>query len=439
MWSRSPNRFASLLVVGIAVALLGAGCGSDDTEGGDDGPSPTEGRTLAVPADYPDIQAAVDAAEPGDLVLISPGVYTPDEQITVETDNITIRGTDRNEVIIDGEFERENGIRIFSDDVAVENLTVRNHTGNGVFFTGDYGKGVTLNGWRASYVTAYNNGLYGIYAFNATRGQMDHSYGSGHPDSAFYVGQCNPCDAVLTDLVGELNMLGYSGTNSTGVTIVSSTFRRNRAGVVPNSLHSEKLAPNRGTLVVGNLIEDNDDPGAPDNPSFGQAWGNGVVLGGVTGNIVERNLIRNNANAGVVITDLPASKNPETGKDETFKPENNVVRDNVLAGNGFDLAYLTVNYASRPFGNCFAGNTFTSSFPEDLETVLACREGNDTDLGDLSGILERIQPAPPNVDWKTIPAPPPQPQMPKATTAPGRGARDVTGSIDTSKVTAPKG
>ncbi len=32
-------------------------------------------RTLHVPADHPTIQAAVDAASPGDLILVEPGVY----------------------------------------------------------------------------------------------------------------------------------------------------------------------------------------------------------------------------------------------------------------------------------------------------------------------------------------------------------------------------
>ena len=420
----------------LALAWSIAACGDDPADtarGADD--APTEARTLAVPGDYETIQDAVDASHEGDLVLISPGVYH--EAVTVETEALTIRGLDRNEVVIDGEFERENGIKVFSNDVAVENLTVRNHTSNGVFFTGDYGKGFTLEGYRASYVTAYDNGSYGLYAFNATRGQFDHSYGSGHPDSGFYIGQCNPCDALITDVVSETNMLGYSGTNSTGVTIVNSTFRMNRSGIDPNSLHSEKLAPNSGTTIVGNRVIDNSNPLAPNNEGFAIAFGNGVVLGGVSKNVVERNLITGHANSGVVITDYPESENPETKEQETFKPEGNEVRGNAFEGNGIDLAYLTVKYASRPFGNCYEDNTFTSSFPEDLESKMPCEPGVDTDLGDLSGILTMIKPPPPDVDWKTVAAPPAQEQMPDAPTAPAVGARKVTGTVDLAKIATP--
>ena len=89
------------------------------------------------------------------------------EGVTVETEDLVIRGADRNDVIIDGEFTRENGFKILADGVAVENLTARNHTANGVFWTGSYEDDYVLKGYRASYITAYNNGLYGVYAFNA--------------------------------------------------------------------------------------------------------------------------------------------------------------------------------------------------------------------------------------------------------------------------------
>lgn len=421
--------------------VVAAACGSsDDSSGSSTGDTPTEetttheeGRVLRVPSEYETIQAAVDAARPGDLVLIAPGVYYPENPgITVETPDIVIRGEDRNEVIIDGEFERDNGIKIFSDGVAIENLTVRNHTSNGIFFTGEYSDDTSRNkiltGWRVSYVTAYNNGLYGIYGFNATDGQIDNSYGSGHPDSAFYVGQCNPCNAVLIDNVAENNMLGYSGTNSTGVLIVNNVFRNNRSGVVPNSLDSEKLAPNSGTTIVGNLIEDNNSAEAPNNESFAIAYGSGVVLGGVSNNVVERNLIRGHVLAGVIVTDMP----------DGYKPENNRVRLNRLSGNEIDLVYIPVTFPSTLFGNCFEENEVTSTFPVDLQERAGCGAA-DHDFGDLSEVMSAIPTAPADADWRTVTAPGPQPNMPDAKTAKAVPAKNVPVAIDLASITIPEG
>ena len=71
------------------------------------------------------------------------------------TPELTIRGLDRNEVILDGEFELDNGIRVLgAGGVAVENMTARNYTFNGFFWTG-------VDGYRGSYLTAYRNGDYG--------------------------------------------------------------------------------------------------------------------------------------------------------------------------------------------------------------------------------------------------------------------------------------
>lgn len=438
---RGARRRAGLAstAVGVAIALVVSGCGKSD---GDSASSTTAakgtgGATLHVPADFKTISAAVSAAKKGDMVLVAPGTYK--EMVTVETPGIVIRGEDRNKVIVDGEFQRENGIMVLSDNVAVENLTVRNNTSNGVYFTGDYDAKYTLSGYRASYVTAYNNGLYGVYAFNAQNGQIDHSYGSGHPDSAFYVGQCEDCNALLTDNVAERNMLGYSGTNSTGVTIVNSLWRNNRAGIVPNSLYSEKLYPNRGTLIVGNTVVDNNAADAPNNTGIAVAYGNGIVLGGVSNSIAERNLVTGHKNAGVVITDMPTSTNPATDKEESFKPENNKVINNTVADNTMDLAYLTVNYASAPFGNCYEGNKPTSSFPENLEKEMPCKGTATKDLGDLMPILQKLTAAPPDVDYKTVKAPGDQENMPNAKSAPIMDASAAPEKVDVDAIKTPTG
>ena len=65
---------------------------------------------LRVPQDFATIQEAVDAAEPGDLVLIDEGVYN--ESVVVETDNIVIRGVDRQTVVLDGEHSEEMALSL---------------------------------------------------------------------------------------------------------------------------------------------------------------------------------------------------------------------------------------------------------------------------------------------------------------------------------------
>ena len=149
---------------------------------------------------YTTIQDAVNNSNEGDLVLIGPGVYN--ESVTVTTSYLTLRGTDRNKVIVDGQFMSENGIQIYeTDGVTVENLSVRNFTLNGVYWN-------TSKGFKGSYLTVYNNGDYGVYAFNSSEGVFDNVYASGHPDSGIYIGQCYPCNSLIFDNVVEGNALG---------------------------------------------------------------------------------------------------------------------------------------------------------------------------------------------------------------------------------------
>jgi len=386
---------------------------------------------IRVPADYPTIQEAVDAAGEGDLILIAPGTYH--EAVIVETPNLVIRGEDRNTVILDGEHDDAfaNGFIVFEDGVAIENLTAKNYVSNGVFFTGDYASDFVLHGYRASYVTTLNNGLYGVYAFNAEYGLIDHSYASGHPDSGYYIGQCQPCNAVVTNVISENNTLGYSGTNSGGdLYIVNSEWMNNRIGIVPNTLDSEELAPQRGATFAGNWVHDNGNPETPlRNEVWDLAYGVGIVLAGGRDNLVTHNLVTDNVNGGIAVSFF---------FDENFwLAEGNVVRDNTVSGSPMDLALVVDNADEGADSNCFEGNTFDSSLPVDIEAVAACGGGT----GPLGEILEiGTLPTPgTSVDYKTIATPGPQTNMPDALTAPADPA-DVLPEVDNfdlAKITTP--
>src|SRR4051794_4451165 len=213
--------------------------------------------------DYKTIQSAVNAAHAGDWILVAPGDYK--EAVMIRKDGLHLRGMSRTGVIVDGtksgsacsskakdqNFKRGdkgNGIDVFkADGVYIENLTVCNFLGEGnqIWWNGGDGSGkIGMTSWYGSFLSAtttYFNvkkpyATYGIFASNAGGpGLLTDSYGSNMEDSAFYVGGCTPCNATLDRLHGQYNLDGYSGTNSSKVTVKNSEFDHNTEGVTTNS------------------------------------------------------------------------------------------------------------------------------------------------------------------------------------------------------------
>jgi hypothetical protein len=362
-------------------------------------------RTLNVPGDYPTIQKAVDAAQPGDTVLIAPGRYK--EAVLVRTPHITIRGLDRNKVLIDGEFKRANGILVQkANDVTVENLTACCNTSNGILWN-------DVTGYTGHYLTAYNNGDYGIFAYGSSGpGRWDHMYGSGQPDSGFYIGECNPCDAVVSDLLSERNALGWSGTNASGVTIKDSEFRLNALGIVPNSLNSEEDPPAAGGEIINNSVHDNGKTNVPGTSEFGKFSGAGIVLVGTDGTLVKNNLVKNNGLVGIIVVTYPDT---DPGAQQWMAQDNHVVDNKV--GPGHSQADIALGSFVKT-GNCFSGNTSpegsVSEIPPGLQTLWSCSLPTTlpgSPQVELS-LLQQFVGSSRSVDYKTMPVPPAQPNMP---------------------------
>jgi hypothetical protein len=390
-----------------------------------------EPRTLLVPENFSTIQAAVDAAKPGDLVLISPGIYK--ESVKVDQEQIVIRGLDRNEVVVDGGDELINGFEISANSVAIENLTVKSFRQNGIVFSGalremkgEYGvygsESNTLDGYRVSYVTSYNNGLYGIYAFASKNGVIEHSYASGHPDSGLYVGQCRPCNVVIRASVAENNAIGYYGTNaSTNVWVVESVFRGNRLGITPNSQDAEMLSPQKGATIAANVVEDNDNPNAPPIPKG--FFGGGIVVGGGLTNLITKNLVQGHSWAGIAVMSIS----------DVLPAENRII-ENESRGNETDL--LFIGGPQDVLQNCFQGNKFSVSTPRLIEQSLPCDGASQL----TEPVQYAIPPAPSGPDYRTLPAPAAQQTMPNAKTAPVRipMGEPVYPSLDELKVPSAK-
>ena len=470
---KNSRTLARLLGVMLALVLVGSSCSGDSKDaaskdGGSEaaGDQGASGNTISVPDDQPTIQKAVDAAKPGDLIMVAAGTYK--EAVDVETDRLTIRGADRNTTILDGGFKLENGIRVLSaKGVAIENMTARNYTTNGFFWTG-------VDGYRGSYLTAYRNGDYGVYAFDSVNGLVEHSYGSGSPDAGLYIGQCYPCNAVIDDFVSENNGLGYSGTNSGGnLTIINSTFRNNRAGIVPNSGSYELCYPERETQVVGNLIYSNNNGDTPAIDVALLAMGNGIVVPGGVRNAIERNRVWDHTRTGIGLVpfleedandNLPTEADwdidcaeqkakPATAPEDIenpllWNPQQNIVRDNVVSDSRLaDLGIGSVGTDLSDLGNCWSDNEATSTRPKNLQALAPCdgdkvgevaAEGWDVDELNVASWLAEQDDQPKPKDYKTTPEPPAQENMPDAATAPAEPATNMPPKVDLDAIKVPE-
>jgi hypothetical protein len=288
---------------------------------------------------FKSIQAAVNAAKPGDWILVGPGDYheradykrsgrpRPDDSgggVYITKSRIHLRGMDRNTVVVDGTkpgtkrcrkaggYQEpgplgkdkkplgRNGVEVFkANGVSVENLTACNFLdgsgggGNQIWFNGGDGSGkIGMGAFRGAYLSATTTywkkdapaGSYGIFSSNSRGpGIFTHDYASNMDDSSFYVGACRPdCNQVVDHVHAQGSTLGLSSTNVGGHLIIqNSEWDLNKTGMVTNS-------------------QNNDDAPEPQDGSCPVKGGGSPAPGGSGSCTIWRgNYVHNNNNAHV--------------------------------------------------------------------------------------------------------------------------------------------
>ncbi|MHB8467658.1 MAG: hypothetical protein ACYDH6_02945 [Acidimicrobiales bacterium] len=329
------------------------------------------GTYRGVRGDFASIQAAVNAARPGDWVLVAPGDYhergSNDAKhpagVYITTPGVHLRGLDRNHTVVDGTRANattpcakaaalqdlgpkdrsgqslgRNGIWVSkADGVSIENLTVCNfltdgngHQGNQIWWNGGDSSGqIHLGAYRGAYLTAstsYTNGAanpageYGIFVSNARGpGLIAHTYASNMADSAYYVGACPDCNATIVDAHAEHSALGFSGTNAGGhLVIQGSRWDDNKSGMAPNVLN-------------------NDDAPSPQDgacPGTSTQIGPGLSTGPARHcTIIDDNVVDHNNDPNVPGSGIAGSAPVGTGI-ELSGTENILVRGNSVHDNG---------------------------------------------------------------------------------------------------------
>ncbi|MEV5971571.1 right-handed parallel beta-helix repeat-containing protein [Streptomyces sp. NPDC051921] len=310
------------------------------------------------------IQKAVDAARPGDTVLLSPGTYR--ESVLITTPNLTLRGTGGlPTLIVPGPAGADNacakaghGICVTgTKDRPVEGVTVRSLTLRGFTKSGLWAS--WTDRLRVQRVIAEKNGTWGIAQQRSARAELSHNIARDNGDAGLFLANTVDEEGGATDAQGTVvtrnrvsgNRIGVTLRRLRNLTVDHNDATGNCAAVF---VVGDESTPRAGAMTLRrNHIHANNKL-CPKTPRLPFLQGSGIVLTGTENTVVAENRVVDN------VGDSPLS-----GGIVLFKSfvgavnERNEIRDNVVLRNGkADLANRDTGQ-----GNTFRGNTCKVSEP----------------------------------------------------------------------------
>ncbi|WP_329407465.1 right-handed parallel beta-helix repeat-containing protein [Streptomyces sp. NBC_00704] len=367
-------------------ALLGTGLGAAP-------PAAAHRIHLVKPGES--IQKAVDAAQPGDTVLLSPGVHH--ESVTVSTPGLTLRGMGGRTVLEPAADAAQttgtaktpstakapgtaktprtvepaavgacaaggNGICIVGtggdrvEDVTVAALTVSGFTRNGVY-------AAATDHLTVRNVTAVKNGVWGIAQEGSVRGVFRGNTARDNGDAGLFLANSVSQEQGATDTDGtvvernrlEGNRIGVTVRRLRNLTVAHNHLTGNCAAVF---VVGDENKPKAGLVTVRDNRIVRNNKSCPKTARLDALQGSGIVLTGAEDSLITHNVIEDNAGTS-----------PLSGGIVLFKSfvgttsDRNRISDNDLRGNSpADL----VNTDTAGKGNTFEGNSCRASQPAGL-------------------------------------------------------------------------
>ena len=327
-------RFLSLrhqVAVGLVLAALAV--------------DPALAKTIHVNAETPDanekLQEALILAEPGDTVALGPGVWKLTDGLSLDVDNVTVRGAgtdDGQGSILDfsGQQGAGEGLLVTSDDVYLTNFAVLNARGDGIKSKG--ADRIVYHQLRVEWTAGpkETNGAYGVYPVESSDILIDSVYVRGASDAGIYVGQSR--NIIVRDSIATENVAGIEIENSFDADVHDNIASKNTGGILVFDLPNLPQQGGHNVRVFENIVSDNSTPNfAPKgNIVASVPTGTGVLVMANRNVEIFGNIFDQNGTANVMIVGYRYDQ-----KDPKYQPfpKAIVVRDNQHGKAGYAPAF----------------------------------------------------------------------------------------------------
>lgn len=368
------NRLVSRLLASLAIGLTGLGLTAPPV-------GATPARVIVV---TDSIQTAVDAAEPGDTIVVPPGTYPGG--VVVDKSDITIRGS--RAAVIDA-TGYQYGIQVGTarigvgpdgyplcpplalHGITIDGLTIQHAEDTGVRLIG-------VDGFRLTHGRYVDNEEYGPFPICSANGLIDFNQVSGTEDAGIYVGDDTGVTVANNHVTGCA--IGVEIENSVHSVVRNNEAIGNTVGILVVLLPGLPMPVNDDTTIEDNVVDHNNFPNPVPADSGDEVGllptGTGILNVGGDHVLVTGNSVVGNDSVGVAIIQSPfGALDPRL----EVNPDDNAVQANTILQNGHqpDPVRATtpgadIVYDGTGAGNCFGRNVFMTEFPSGITALFPC-------------------------------------------------------------------
>lgn len=280
------------------------------------------------------VQTALLDAKPGDVVELAAGKFVFTDGLSLDIDNVTVRGAGPDKTILSfaGQKGAGEGLLITSDKVTVRDLAVEDSKGDGLKAKGV--DQISFLNVRVEWTGGpkESNGAYGVYPVSSTNVLVDRAVVRGASDAGIYVGQSK--NIIVKNSTAEFNVAGIEIENCWNADVFDNLATRNAGGILVFDMPSLPQKDGHSVRVFRNKVVKNDVANfAPQgNIVASVPTGTGVMVMANRNVHVFGNEIDENQTAAVM---LVAFQKEYDDADYNPLPREVVVRDNKIGRNGF--------------------------------------------------------------------------------------------------------
>ncbi|MCB1703935.1 MAG: right-handed parallel beta-helix repeat-containing protein [Halioglobus sp.] len=285
-------------------------------------------------------------AQPGNIIELPAGEYALSTGISLDVDNVTVRGKGMGETVLNFAAQTAGGesVLVTSNNVVLEDFAIVDPPSDGVKFK--FSNGVTMRRMRVEWTcgACEENGAYGLYPVQTENVLIEDCVVIGASDAGVYVGQSDKI-LVRRNHV-SLNVAGIEIENSTNSEVYENTAIDNTGGILVFDLPN---LPREGTRVrvYDNLVRGNNTTNfAPKGNIVGVVpAGTGMLVMAFTDVEIFNNTIEDNQSAAIVIVDYAISGLSTDDVDYDGTPRRVYVHDNHYSNNAYAPRDLTAEIA----------------------------------------------------------------------------------------------